>query len=69
MTTHENTIKSTLNEFKTLINEQKLKLSTVEQYEKEVDKLTDSFNFGEDDFTQVVKDLTKNNERGDSFER
>lgn len=69
LTTHENTIKSTLNEFKTLINEQKLKLSTVEQYEKEVDKLTDSFNFGEDDFTKVVNDLTKNNERGNSIER
>lgn len=69
LTTQENTIKSTLNEFKTLINEQKLKLSTVEEYEKEVDKLTDSFNFGEDDFTQVVKDLTKNNERGNSIER
>lgn len=67
--THENTIKSTLNDFKTLINEQKLKLSTVEEYEKEVDKLTDSFNFGEVDFTKVVKDLTKNNERGNSFER
>ena len=69
LTTHENTIKSTLNEFKTLINEQKVKLSTVEQYEKEVDKLTDSFNFGEDDFTKVVNDLTKNNERGNSIER
>ena len=69
LTNQENTIKSTLNEFKTLINEQKLNLSTVEQYEKEVDKFTDSFNFGEDDFTKVVKDLTKNNERGNSFER
>lgn len=69
LTTQENTIKSTLSEFKTLINEQKLKLSTVEEYEKEVDKLTDSFNFGEDDFTKVVNDLTKNNERGNSIER
>lgn len=69
LTTQENTIKSTLNEFKTLINEQKLKLSTVEEYEKEVDNFTDSFNFGEDDFTKVVKDLTKNNERGNSIER
>lgn len=69
LTKQKNTIKSTLNEFKTLINEQKLKLSTVEEYEKEVDKLTDSFNFGEDDFTKVVNDLTKNNERGNSIER
>ena len=69
LTTQENTIKSTLSEFKTLINEQKLNLSTVEQYEKEVDIFTDSFNFGEDDFTKVVKDLTKNNERGNSIER
>lgn len=69
LTTQENTIKSTLSEFKTLINEQKLNLSTVEQYEKEVDKFTDSFNFGEADFTKVVKDLTKNNERGNSIER
>ena len=69
LTTHENTIKSTLNEFKTLINEQKLKLSTVEEYEKEVDKLTDSFNFGEDEFVNMINDLNKNNERGNSFER
>lgn len=69
LTTQENTIKSTLSEFKELINEQKLTLKTVEEYEKEVDKLTDSFNFGEDDFTKVVKDLTKNNERGNSIER
>lgn len=69
LTTQENTIKSTFDAFKTLINEQKLKLSTVEEYEKEVDKLTDSFNFGEDDFTKVVTDLTKNNERGNSIER
>ena len=69
LTTHENTIKSTLNDFKTLINEQKLKLSTVEEYEKEVDKLTDSFNFGEDEFVNMINDLNKNNERGNSFER
>lgn len=69
LTTQENSIKLTLSEFKTLINEQKLNLSTVEQYEKEVDKFTDSFNFGEDDFTKVVNDLTKNNERGNSIER
>ena len=69
LTTKEDTIKSTISEFKELINEQKLKLSTVEEYEKEVDKLTDSFNFGEDDFTKVVTDLTKNNERGNSIER
>ena len=69
LTNQENTIKSTLSEFKELINEQKVKLSTVEEYEKEVDKLTDSFNFSEDDFTKVVKDLTKNNERGNSIER
>lgn len=69
LTSQENTIKSTLSEFKTLINEQKLNLSTVEQYEKEVDKFTDSFNFGEDDFTKVVNNLTKNNERGNSIER
>lgn len=69
LTSQENTIKSTLSEFKTLINEQKLNLSTVEQYEKEVDKFTELFNFGEDDFTKVVNDLTKNNERGNSIER
>lgn len=69
LTLQENTIKSTLSEFKTLINEQKLNLSTVEQYEKEVDKFTELFNFGEDDFTKVVNDLTKNNERGNSIER
>ena len=69
MTSQENTIKSTLSEFQTLINEQKLNLSTVEQYEKEVDKFTELFNFGEDDFTKVVNDLTKNNERGNSIER
>lgn len=69
LTSQENTIKSTLSEFKTLINEQKLNLSTVEEYEKEVDKFTESFNFGEDDFIKVVNDLTKNNERGNSIER
>lgn len=69
LTSQENTIKSTLSEFKTLINEQKLNLSTVEQYEKEVDKFTELFNFGEDVFTKVVNDLTKNNERGNSIER
>ena len=69
LTSQENTIKSTLSEFKTLINEQKSNLSTVEQYEKEVDKFTELFNFGEDDFTKVVNDLTKNNERGNSIER
>jgi hypothetical protein len=69
LTSQENTIKSTLSEFKTLINEQKLNLSTVEQYEKEVDKFTELFNFGLDDFTKVVNDLTKNNERGNSIER
>lgn len=69
LTTQENTIKSTLSEFKELINEQKLTLKTVEEYEEKADKFTDSFNFGEDDFTKVVKDLTKNNERGNSIER
>ena len=69
LTTHENTIKSTLNEFKTLINEQKLKLSTVEEYEKEVDKFAESFKFGEDEFVNMINDLNKNNERGNSFER
>lgn len=69
LTTQENTIKSTLNEFKELINDQKVKLSTVEQYEEHVDKLANAFNFGEDDFVNTINDLTKNNERGNSFER
>lgn len=69
LTTQENTIKSTLNEFKELINEQKLTLKTVEEYEEQANKFADSFEFGEDDFTKVVNDLTKNNERGNSIER
>ena len=69
LTTQENTIKSTISEFKELINEQKLTLKTVEEYEEQANKFADSFEFGEDEFTKVVKDLTKNNERGNSFER
>lgn len=69
LTTQENTIKSTISEFKELINEQKLTLKTVEEYEEQANKFADSFEFDEDEFTKVVKDLTKNNERGNSFER
>ena len=69
LTTQENTIKSTLNEFKTLIDEQKVKLSTVEEYEKTVDKFTDSFKFVEDDFVNVISNLTKNKESRNDLER
>ena len=69
LTTHENTIKSTLSEFKELINEQKLTLKTVEEYEEKADKFAESFKFGEDEFVNMINDLNKNNERGNSFER
>lgn len=69
LTTQENAIKSTLNEFKTLIDEQKLTLKTVEEYEEKADKFAESFKFGEDEFVNMINDLNKNNERGDSFER
>lgn len=68
LTTKEDTIKSTLNEFKELINEQKLTLKTVEEYEEQVNKFADSFEFGEDEFIKTISDLNKNNERGNSFE-
>lgn len=67
--TQENTIKSTLSEFKELINEQKLTLKTVEEYEEKADKFADSFKFGEDEFIKTVNALTKHNERGNSIER
>lgn len=69
LTTQENTIKSTLSEFKELINEQKLTLKTVEEYEEKADKFAESFTFGEDEFVNMINDLNKNNERGNSFER
>lgn len=69
LTTQENTIKSTLSEFKELINEQKLTLKTVEEYEEKADKFAESFKFGEDEFVNMINDLNKNNERGNSFER
>ena len=69
LTTQENTIKSTLSEFKELINEQKLTLKTVEEYEEKADKFANSFKFGEDEFVNMINDLNKNNERGNSFER
>jgi plasmid recombination enzyme len=69
LTTQENTIKSTLNEFKELINEQKLTLKTVEEYEEQANKFADSFEFGEDEFVNMINDLNKNNERGNSLER
>lgn len=69
LTNQENTIKSTLNEFKTLIDEQKLTLKTVEEYEEKADKFAESFKFGEDEFVNMINDLNKNNERGNSFER
>ena len=69
LTTQENTIKSTLSEFKELINEQKLTLKTVEEYEEKADKFADSFKFGEDEFVNTINALTKNKERGSSFER
>ena len=69
LTTKEDTIKSTLNEFKELINEQKLTLKTVEEYEEKADKFADSFKFGEDEFVNTINALTKNKERGSSFER
>lgn len=69
LTTQENTIKSTLNEFKELINEQKLTLKTVEEYEEQANKFADSFEFGEDEFVNMINDLNKNNERGNSIER
>ena len=69
LTTKEDTIKSTLNEFKELINEQKLTLKTVEEYEEQANKFADSFEFGEDEFVNMINDLNKNNERGNSFER
>ena len=69
LTTQENAIKSTLNEFKTLIDEQKLTLKTVEEYEEKADKFAESFKFGEDEFVNMINDLNKNNERGNSFER
>lgn len=68
LTTQENAIKSTLNEFKTLIDEQKLTLKTVEEYEEKADKFADSFKFGEDEFVNMMNDLTKNKERGNSIE-
>ena len=69
LTTQENTIKSTLSEFKELINEQKLTLKTVEEYEKTVDKFTDSFEFGEADFVNIINALTKNKESRNDLER
>lgn len=69
LTTQENSIKSTLSEFKELINEQKLTLKTVEEYEEKADKFADSFKFGEDEFVNTINALTKNKERGSSFER
>lgn len=69
LTTKEDTIKSTLNEFKELINEQKLTLKTVEEYEEQANKFADSFEFGEDEFVNMINDLNKNNERGNSIER
>lgn len=69
LTTKEDTIKSTISEFKELINEQKLTLKTVEEYEEQANKFADSFEFGEDDFIKTISDLNKNNERGNSFER
>ena len=69
LTTKEDTIKSTLNEFKELINEQKLTLKTVEEYEEQANKFADSFEFGEDEFVNTINALTKNKERGSSFER
>lgn len=69
LTTQENTIKSTLSEFKELINEQKLSLKTVEEYEENADKFADSFKFGEDEFVNTINALTKNKERGDILER
>ena len=69
MTTQENVIKSTLNEFKTLIDEQKLTLKTVEKYEEKADKFADSFKFGEDEFVNMINDFNKNKERGNSIER
>lgn len=69
LTTKEDTIKSTLNEFKELINEQKLTLKTVEEYEEQANKFADSFEFGEDEFVNMINDLNKNNERGNSLER
>lgn len=69
LATQENTIKSTLSEFKELINEQKLTLKTVEEYEEKADKFADSFKFGEDEFVNTINALTKNKERGSSFER
>lgn len=69
LTTQENTIKSTLSEFKELINEQKLTLKTVEEYEEKADKFADSFKFGEDEFVNTINALTKNKERGDILER
>lgn len=68
LTTKEDTIKSTISEFKELINEQKLTLKTVEEYEEKADKFADSFEFGEDDFVKTISGLTKNKERGSSFE-
>ena len=69
LTTQENTIKSTLSEFKELINEQKLTLKTVEKYEEKADKFADSLKFGADEFVNTINALTKNKERGSSFER
>lgn len=69
LTTKEDTIKSTLNEFKELINEQKLTLKTVEEYEEQANKFADSFEFCEDEFVNMINDLNKNNERGNSLER
>lgn len=69
LTTKEDTIKSTISEFKELINEQKLTLKTIEEYEEQANKFADSFEFGEDEFVNMINDLNKNNERGNSFER
>lgn len=68
LTTKEDSIKSTISDFKELINEQKLTLKTVEEYEEKADKFADSFEFGEDDFVKTISGLTKNKERGSSFE-
>ena len=68
LATKEDSIKSTISDFKELINEQKLTLKNVEEYEEKADKFADSFEFGEDDFVKTISGLTKNKERGSSFE-
>lgn len=69
LTTKEDTIKSTISEFKELINEQKLTLKTVEEYEEQANKFADSFEFGEDEFVNTINALTKNKESRNDLER